>query len=472
CYAPSVAATDTDDLVFFWYDNREGINRIFTRRYGVNDNRFSKEISLSEGKEASRKPYGAVIGRQLFVVWEQARRIYGKFSDITVDAPRIFSKTHPEGKWVKNGDAVIFWDTPKDESGIVGYATLLSPDPDTNPTVQNLGANTRSETIRSLGDGITYYHIRAIDGAGNFSRTIHYPLRVSRNPLSLPIIESTTHPERKGVPNNSPQFTWDIADIERVKGFLYSVSKNVPGKPDIFTDHMSLSLSGLSEGRYFLRVQGIDKTNTPGRIADYEFIVGRAEKIDPTQYQKYAEGESEGEVTVPIKTVVRREFPSIEILPFAEKVLSDSVDLFVKAKTPKGYSFDHTTYELYSGGLLVGKGASGGGKISIKSLSDGAYRLTLRGIFTGKNGKRYETKPVEARFEVRVPGEESPLLIVMRQLLSGAESKILVLFIFFPFLAISIFIISSGRVLFYLHELSARLYSRLRVIISAISVSQ
>ncbi|HNX60585.1 MAG TPA: fibronectin type III domain-containing protein, partial [Spirochaetota bacterium] len=384
----------------------------------------------------------------------------------------VMSKTHPDGKWVKSADAVISWTPPKDESGIVGYASLLSRDPDTNPTVQNLSERTRSETIRSLGEGITYYHLRAIDGAGNYSRTVHFPLRVSRSPLPMPVIESKTHPEGKGVSSDSPEFTWAISDIERVKGFVYKVSPNVPGKPDTFTENMNLSLSGLGEGRYFLRVQGIDKTNTPGRVADYEFIVGRAERIDPNEYRKYAMTDtdtdtdtSQEEKKLPVK--VRVQFPSIELMPFAGTIESSTAEFGVKVKTSKGYEFDRLSYELFAGKALAYKGGCGGGKISLSGLSDGEYRIEVKGVFSRKKGKPYETKPVEVRFRILIPSGESPLVIVMRKLIDNAVANPAVPLIFFPFMSMMIFVVSSGRVLFYAREIAARVSARLRLIVSS-----
>jgi hypothetical protein len=466
CYSPWMAATDSDNLVFFWFDNREGINRIYTRRYGLTDNRFSKEVSLSEGKDAARHPFSSVVGKKIIVLWQQAGRIRGKFSDIAVDTPRVYSKSHPEGKWVKNSEAIISWDPPKDESGIAGYASLLTADPGTNPTVQNLAAGTRFETIRSIGDGIVYYHIRAIDGAGNYSRTVHYPIRISRTPLPMPVIESKTHPEGKSVINDSPKFNWQISDIERVKGFLYKLSKDYPGRPDTFTEKMSLTMSGLSEGRYFLRVQGVDRTNTLGRSVDYEFIVGKAEAIDPDKLKRYGADEYLGEYGEK-QIVVRPVFPAIAFTDYPRTVMDDYYSLHITSRTPSGYRLDRLSYELYRGGRPVDKGLTGGTDISLKGLTRGDYLLRVRGVFTHLRKKQFETGFIEARFSVRPAIPESPLVQLAQSLSESVAGKALPLVLFFPLLMIAFFIAASGRFAFYFREYFERGYSLIRVIVSS-----
>ena len=56
--------------------------------------------------------------------------------------------------------------------------------------MQNLEGNVRTYRIPDLDDGVSYFHIRAVDGAGNYSRTVHFPLQVSRNPLAGPLVVS------------------------------------------------------------------------------------------------------------------------------------------------------------------------------------------------------------------------------------------------------------------------------------------
>ena len=62
----------------------------------------------------------------------------------------------------------------------------------------NLKPNVNEERIaENLTDGVYYYHIRAVDDAQNFSRTIHYKLQLALNPLPGPVVVSPTHQQGK-----------------------------------------------------------------------------------------------------------------------------------------------------------------------------------------------------------------------------------------------------------------------------------
>ena len=475
CYSPCAVVTDSDDVVFFWYDNREGANRIFTRRYGLNDNRFSRELSLSDGADQSRFPEAYLAGKRVVALWEQGGRIRGKFSDIHVSPPALHSSTHPEGVWTKNQEAVIEWTPPYDESGITGYASILSRDPDTNPTVQNLNENTRMERIRSLGDGVTWYHIRAIDGAGNFSRPVHYPLRVSRTPLSIPVIESKTNPEGTASPNNSPSFTWQVADIERVKGFLYALTKDVPSKPVTFTEELGSSFEGLDEGRYFFSVQAVDKTNRPGRIADYEFIVGRAENIDPTKYSRIARGEDiepdTDQPVTPRPAAVWHPPVCIIDLPAGSVMDRQEATITIKTRASRSVSFRSFSYELFKDGVKITAGASGSGRIRLKNLSDGNYTLAVRGAYSllvnGRNVQG-ETKQESVLFTVHIPPELSPVDLFTADIADHAARYYLPLLIIL-FSGGSLLTVKGNlRLLFRLRGMIYRISTRLRLLFTPV----
>jgi hypothetical protein len=151
---------------------------------------------------------------------------------------------------------------------------------DINPTIQNINANITRRVIPSLEDGIVYFHIRAIDGSGNFSRTIHYRIQVSANPLPIPVVVSPTHKLGKAADSNTPKFKWAMDNTERLKGFLYNLSKDGGRPPDKFTTDFNTEFKDLEEGRYFFSLTAINKTNMKSRVAVYPFIVGKSGKID------------------------------------------------------------------------------------------------------------------------------------------------------------------------------------------------
>jgi hypothetical protein len=455
-YSPSVASVSADELAFFWYDSREVVNRVFTRRYGIIDARFSKETALSEGKEGATRPYGISFGDKLLSVWLQGDRIRGKFSDSYAAPPRVFSRTHPDGKWVKNSDAVIEWTAPADESGIAGFATLISPDQDTNPTIQNLSASTKSETLKDVGDGEFYYHIRTIDGAGNYSRTIHYPLRISKSPLPMPLIESKTHPERTSVAANAPVFIWQMTEIPRVKGFLYKLSPNVPGRPDVYTEKMTASFSDLPEGRYFFSVRAVDRTNTPGRTNDYQFIVGQGSEVKPEDIIKIIQDTDKSDETArrpPVKVA------RVSILQPADgtEVLGGLL-LQVKPDLPKGAVLDRIFYEIVQDAKVVKRGSFEKLSHEITGLKKGSYSLTVKArFFAAKGQKASETPTAKLSFSIVPVPFEFPFDMVAEDLLSLLSLRILLPLSIMSLLAVLLLVKSNRRLVFSMFRIRNRI---------------
>ena len=469
CYAPAMTATGSGSLSFIWYDNREGPNKIFSREYNPVENRFTREVAISDGRDSVLQPVCYEMGARILALYRQSGRVRGKLSDNHVEPPRVFSRSNPVDVWTKNRTAVIEWTTPADESGVAGFASLLTDNPETIPTVQNLSEKTRKETIFSVRDGVTYYHLRTIDGAGNYSRTIHYPLRVSSTPLPMPLIESKTHPEGVSVQSDSPEFTIQISDIERVKGFLYSLTRDFPSRGNTFTDKLNLSWSGLPEGRYFLHVQGVDKTNTTGRAADYEFIVGKAEKIDPNQIKKIIEG---GQDLSPVP-VVRVVFPFVKIVsPKKDEILSrKSISAEVKDFSFVGYQRKWFEYELRADGKSIMKGVTGSSTIHLNDLNEGKYVLSIRGVYSKKLGE-YKTKPESVSFSVFIPPVIDPIQKIVSLFESKAAMHALIIIIALSAFSLLLVFALSGRFIFFIQAIIWRIYTRVRVIIDLIQIAR
>ena len=143
--------------------------------------------------------------------------------------------------------------------------------------------------VADLDDGVSYFHI-PVDGAGNYSRTVHYKLQVSRSPLPAPVVVSPTHPEGKEALLRTPVFRWSIDGRDRLKGFLYSMSKNTAERPSKFTNDFETTFHNLDDGRYFFSIAAVDRTNTVSRVATYEIIINKAESIDASVYDGLRRG--------------------------------------------------------------------------------------------------------------------------------------------------------------------------------------
>ncbi len=473
CYTPRLVSSADNELVVFWYDNRERSNNIYARKYSIIDNKLLNEVRVSEGRASSWHPDAVSVGRRVVVHWQQSDRVMAKYTDISVMPPRVYSSTHPEDRWSRDGSAIIRWSSPRDESGIAGYATITNDLPYFNPTVQNLEPNLTRMVLPELSDGVTYFHIRAVDGAGNYSRTIHYPLKVSRSPLPLPEVESPTHAEGKAVQNDDPVLTWAVAEGRRTKGYLYSLAKDSVEDPANFTTDNRVSFKNLSPGRYFFTVRGVDKTNRPGRTASYELVVGRAEKVDTDYYRRLAQKLDQPEEQP--ERAERKRFPYVALqLPFDTEA-AYSGQAFAVTMMPRriprsqvvGYSYVLSPDRKAPPRKIMVKNDN----IGIDSLEEGEYVIGVRArYFTIENGeKQYHwTGPSYSAFTVATEPQESPLIDIGSRLAGRIGQHPLMVGLFSGMLTLVMLTMGVGtRISFYVSALQFRIGSLLRLVFSS-----
>jgi hypothetical protein len=285
CYSPDIILGPDNELIIVWHDLRERGSRIFYRKYSTRSRELLPETKLSMRNAPARNPAGIRAGRNLNLFWEESGRIVSNHTDAAVPPPIVFSRTHSENVWSKKRDAVVEWRSPEDVSGIAGYATLVDNNPDSVPLIQNYRYDVTRAYLNGLNDGVTYFHIRAIDGAGNMSRTVHYRIQVSANPLAMPLVVSPTHPENDKSMSRDAVFRWAVNDSRRLKGFLYSLEKDKSLKPDKLIRDFSIDFDNLEKGVYFFNIAAVSKTDQVSRVTTYSFIVGDEAEFDG-QYMK------------------------------------------------------------------------------------------------------------------------------------------------------------------------------------------
>lgn len=406
-YAPNIIAL-TGELLFLWYDTREKNSAIYARKYSVNDEKFLPEVKLSSGINSARNPFGISSGGKSVVFWEELGRINARYSDIHVEVPSVFSATHPDGVWSREPVARISWAPPQDESGIAGYATITNRIADFNPTVQNFGPNINRIAIQDLEDGVTYFHIRAIDGAGNYSRTVHYRLNVSARPLPMPVVVSPLHPQGKSSDVPDAVMRWAIQDTERLKGFVYSFSKDKFTRPDKFITDFEIKFDDLKEGHYFFSIAAVDKTNALSQVAAYNFSIGKAELVDPEYIKKIAAGQLDLE-----EKIKKKEKPVVEInFPFDIKSAAASQEFSaviiprnISPERVKGYSVVIDRERTSPPDKINLKGNI----LNVSALKEGGYVIGIKGKYISENGSELWTDAAFISFRVEIPEDLSPL---------------------------------------------------------------
>ena len=93
-------------------------------------------------------------------------------------APVINSVTHPDqDKWYKNNNPTFNWTKPDDPSGIAGYSFILDQKATTVPDT-TIDTTERTKSYTDVADGTWYFHVRAVDGAGNWGPASHYKIKI------------------------------------------------------------------------------------------------------------------------------------------------------------------------------------------------------------------------------------------------------------------------------------------------------
>jgi hypothetical protein len=476
CYSPS-AGSAGDDVMVLWYDTRAGGSRIYARKFSPREKAFQQEMEISEARYPSRNPDVVSMGRRCIVFWEERNVIMAKQTDSYVEAPAVFSETNPEGKWSRLPYAVIRWRPPKDESGIVGYATLLNEIPDFNPTVVNLKPNMTEDRIaENLSDGVSYYHIRAVDGAQNFSRTIHYKLQLALNPLPGPVVVSPSHPQGKPTGSGSPAFTWTMDEMERVKGFVYALSYNAIKMPDTFTTEPAIQFDNLEMGNYFFSVAAVDKTNQLSRVTTYDFIIGSPDQeMNADYYRRLAELEKDFMKKNPIKRQAAPEAPAgppsvVISFPFDTRKVFDKAGFKAIIQTgniSRGSIVGYSVYIDDERRDLPGRVNHTGAALEVNGLSDGEYYIGVKCKYAGVvNGvtRYYWTKPFEAKIRVQLPAERSPIVQYARSIMDRFPRRFAFITLTFAGLGLVITTMGFGpRISFYLQLMLFRLRLLLRL---------
>lgn len=115
-------------------------------------------------------------------------KVYGGM--ISVDtrppaSPRIFSSSDPHPSTVYHSSTLSFgWQDTDVGSGIAGYSYRL--DSDQHGTARaELRTTSASVSLHGLNTGAWYFHVRALDHAGNWGPTSTFPVRIDVTPPGL-----------------------------------------------------------------------------------------------------------------------------------------------------------------------------------------------------------------------------------------------------------------------------------------------
>ncbi|MBI5574460.1 MAG: lamin tail domain-containing protein, partial [Elusimicrobia bacterium] len=135
----------------------------------------------------------------------------GLFWSVTPGNNTVGSTMYIDNFFVKtpgsnNPNPVFEWSSAVDASGIAGYSYVLDQSSNTVPDEISEGAQTSTMFINK-GEGIWYFHIRSVDGAGNWSKTNRCAIKIDTQGPTV----SNPYPEN-GVRESANEVQLKITD--------------------------------------------------------------------------------------------------------------------------------------------------------------------------------------------------------------------------------------------------------------------
>jgi subtilisin family serine protease len=132
------------------------------------------------------------------------------------------STGQPTNTWTNNPSVGVSWGGATDVSGIDGFSFGWSPDATFMPDeVKDVEENVTSSSA-VLPDGRTWFHVRARDGAGNWSEPVRLgPFQVDTFPPVRPVLSSPSHRVGVASTDRTIELNWTGASdsISGLDGF-------------------------------------------------------------------------------------------------------------------------------------------------------------------------------------------------------------------------------------------------------------
>lgn len=196
-------------------------------------------------------------------------------SNVTVTTYPINTYS-PSSEFV-NGDSLYFEYGATDNNEIAGYYVVFDHYYDTNPKTNTL--NNGNITFTNVNDGDWYFHVAAVDKAGNVGNTTTINFSVDRSRPSTPVLISST---RSFSDNISINFS-ESKDLESgIETYVIELSDD-ESFSYINETHMindtNLTIVKGNSVTYYVRVKAINKVNISSLYSDK--VMRKVDKDSP-----------------------------------------------------------------------------------------------------------------------------------------------------------------------------------------------
>jgi predicted RNase H-like HicB family nuclease len=216
-------------------------------------------------------------------VSEQAGHYQINIDTTPPPAPAVHCMTHPNPEaWSSETAAVFQWSVPPDPARIAGYHWALDRAPMTVPAAGS-GQYTPSTTaeVRNLDDGVWYFHVTAVDRAGNQGREAgHCRIQVTHSPPP-PKVSSPTHPRStETYGGRTAVFHWaSPAYNGAITGWHYCLDQSpdtVPDGRNPRTTELRAEFTSIAAGDWWFHIASVDSEGRHGSLAEHFHVRVRA----------------------------------------------------------------------------------------------------------------------------------------------------------------------------------------------------
>ncbi|RKX93517.1 MAG: serine/threonine protein phosphatase [Spirochaetes bacterium] len=188
-------------------------------------------IPLKEQSTGRINSFGRMLNsnNEINVVWQTSKNsksdVVMLSPDTTVNSPLVYAKNFRPGRANKQDLFEITWNLPQDSSGISAFSYSIDRNPKgsalSRPMVKRRDPRKASVTVNE--DGTWYFHVRALDYAGNWSEpsTLSF-IRDTTPPAAVKFIPPDT--DGNGfLPSNTGEVSWKPPEGEKISGYSYRV---------------------------------------------------------------------------------------------------------------------------------------------------------------------------------------------------------------------------------------------------------
>jgi subtilisin family serine protease len=189
--------------------------------------------------------------------------------------------TTAQNVWTNNATVSSFWSGATDPAGIDGYSFSWSPDSAFVPDQIKDGEENVTSTTAVVPDGRQWFHVRAVDGLGNWGAPAHVgPFLIDTFPPARPTLSSSSHRAGRASADRTVDVNWiTLGDsLSGLDGFsfVWSRQRLVPLdlSKDVEENAVRTTSSRLAPGRWWFGIRARDNAgNWSGPVTLGPFVI-------------------------------------------------------------------------------------------------------------------------------------------------------------------------------------------------------